>query len=209
MGKLIDITGQRYGRLLVLKRFGRNASKQTLWLCRCDCGNEVSVTGSHLKNGDTRSCGCLHNEGNNTKHGGRKTRLYNIWAKMRRRCANENDEAYKDYGGRGITVCPEWQESFEAFRDWALANGYRDDLSIDRKDNDGNYCPENCRWATQKIQGNNQRSNRLCEYNGKTMTLKQWAEEAGINYKTLHTRMSRGWTLERALTTKIAENGGK
>lgn len=138
----------------------------------------------------------------NTKHNGCYTRLYSIRQNMKSRCYNRNHIEYANYGGRGITICEEWKNSFEAFRDWALSHGYADNLSIDRIDNDGNYTPENCRWATKKEQANNRKSNRLITYNGKTQNLKQWADESGIDYKILHDRITRyKWSAEKALTT--------
>lgn len=142
------------------------------------------------------------NRNHPTSHGMAGSRLYNVWQKMKSRCFNTRASNYKHYGGRGITVCEEWAQSFEAFRDWALANGYRDDLTIDREDNDGPYCPENCRWATMKQQSNNRRSNRGITFNGKTQTTRQWADELGIPYEVLRNRISHGWSVEQALTTK-------
>ena len=120
---------------------------------------------------------------------------------MRERCCRETCDDYSEYGARGITVCAEWLESFEAFRDWALSNGYRDDLTIERKNVNGNYSPENCRWATQKEQANNTRFNRLITYNGVTHTLSQWADIQGLSYDLLRKRLDRGWPIDKALTT--------
>lgn len=202
--RAIDLTGQRFGRLTVEKRY-RNNNGRAQWLCYCDCGTVVVAQSYLLRKGLTRSCGCLRKETareNAKKHGGRKTRLYNIWCAIKHRCTNRSAINYKDYGGRGIIVCAEWENSFEAFQEWALANGYRDDLSIERIDNDGPYTPDNCRWATRSEQGRNRRSNYLVEYNGETHPLIRWAELTGIKYGTLHRRLTRGWTVEKALTTK-------
>lgn len=204
MKKPIDLTGQRFGRLVVQECVGRRCG-HALWSCLCDCGNVIEVIACDLKKGHTASCGCLQRERSResaTVHGGQKTRLYEIWCAMKARCNRRTDESYKDYGGRGITVCDEWANSFEAFRKWALSNGYQNNLSIDRKDNDGPYCPENCRWATAKQQNNNQRSNRVITHNGESHTIAEWAELVGIKYDTLRRRLNKGWSVERALTTE-------
>ena len=160
MARSIDLTGQRFGRLTVEKRAGTSQNGNVLWACKCDCGNITVVKGYSLKNSITRSCGCLIAESTkdrNTTHGLRKTRLYRIWANMKDRCLNSNAPGYLYYGGRGITICDEWKNDFLQFYDWAMANGYADDLSIDRIDNDKGYNPDNCRWATHSEQMRNRR----------------------------------------------------
>lgn len=209
MSKVNDITGSKYGRLTVLSRAENNKRGQAMWLCRCDCGNEVKVYGYSLVSGNTMSCGCIHKEQlatrnrENAKHRMRGTRLYHTWHNMKDRCLRENHKQYADYGGRGITVCPEWSDSFEAFRDWALANGYRDDLTIDRIDNDGPYSPDNCRWATNREQSNNRRTNHTITHNGETHTLKEWSELYDIPYGLLKNRILKaGMPMEKALQKK-------
>lgn len=207
MGRVIDLTGQKYGRLLVLERAENNSHNKAMWLCKCDCGNVVKVIGSHLRNGNTSSCGCLHKEMLREKpsgrtHGMTDTRLFRIWGSMLTRCYNKNHKYYHRYGGRGITVCEEWLHSFQAFYDWAMSHGYADDLTLDRKDVNGNYCPENCKWSTQKEQMNNTSTNHLVTCNGETHTIAEWAAIKGINYYTLHSRLTtKGWPIEKALTT--------
>lgn len=208
MAKRVDITGMRFGRLTVIDYHHTNADKYACWRCRCDCGKVVVVPGKSLRTGNTKSCGCLSIDAAterivsfNTTHGSTQTRLFRTWTNIKTRCENPNAINYKDYGGRGIKVCDEWQK-FEPFCDWALANGYADNLSIDRIDNNGNYEPLNCRWATDKEQANNRRSNRVIEFNGEKKNLKQWAETLGISGGALGRRFqSPNFTLESALTT--------
>lgn len=139
------------------------------------------------------------------KHGKSDSRLYGCWLDMKQRCYNSNNDDYHTHGGKGVTVCQEWQGENGAknFIEWSIANGYRDDLTLDRIDNNGNYCPENCRWADAVTQANNRSTNHLITYNGKTQTMKQWAIEYNIPYCTLQMRIVRGWSVEKALTTPV------
>lgn len=198
-----DLQNQRFGKLIVIGYAYTNERNRAVWLCECDCGKKKEVTTGNLKSGTTRSCGCLHKEQlakKLTTHGEYGSRLYWCWHNMKARCFNENDKRYMSYGGRGITVCEEWLV-FENFRAWAMENGYADDLSIDRINVNGNYEPSNCKWSSDIEQARNKRNNRLVTYEGKTQTLKEWAEELGVNYYTLHSRIvKRGWSVERALT---------
>ena len=175
-----DLTGHRFGRLLVLSLVNDVAGENipTRWLCRCDCGREVVVRGYNLKSGQTRSCGCLQREMAGKycfKHGKTGSRLHNIWVKMKGRCNRCSEAAYPYYGGRGIKVCDEWQE-FMPFYEWAMANGYRDDLTLDRIDPNGDYEPSNCRWLPLKAQNRNKRNNVHVVYNGEIRLLCEWAE---------------------------------
>lgn len=187
--RAIDITGMRFGRLLVQAKTDGNK-----WRCVCECGNTIITAKANLLSGDTRSCGCLQREivrGKAQTHGMTGTRLYNIWRGMHDRCRRKRNHAYKNYGGRGISVCDEWAD-FSVFRDWALTSGYRDNLTIDRIDTDGDYCPANCRWSTYKEQANNKRNNHLLTDGNETKTLTQWADSTGIKRGTLSTRVLHG-----------------
>lgn len=215
MSKLNDLTGQRFGRLTVLERAETKSDRKTRWLCRCDCGNETIVYGRYLRKGNTKSCGCYQKERaretgkSNSTHGLSHTRLYVIWNGMVRRCHNPKAQRYDQYGGRGIFVCDEWRNDFMSFREWALANGYREDLSIDRIENDKGYSPDNCRWATDLDQANNMTSNTMITFNGKTQNMKQWSKELGISYMALVCRFDRGWSVEKAFTTPVRKMAKK
>lgn len=205
MGKFIDLSGQKIGRLTVIARVGTSRQREALWLCKCECGNEIIIRGSDVRTRHTISCGCWKRETAKemlTKHGKRNTRLYHIWSGMKDRCNNPRNIGYNLYGGRGIKVCEEWSQDFMAFYQWASENGYTDKMTIDRIDANGNYYPENCRWETQKAQQNNRRNNHVISFNGGTHTLTEWAEITGIKSSTIYGRLKRGWTIERALTTK-------
>lgn len=196
--RFINQEGKEYGKLKVGKRIGTKC-QSPLWECDCECGNKTTATTRDLTTGHKQSCGCAVAENHFRIHNGKKTRLYCIWKGMRQRCNNPKNHAYHHYGGRGITICKEW-DSFEIFRDWALTNGYEDTLTIDRKDNNGNYEPSNCRWATQKEQMNNVSYNRRVEWNGEEHTVSEWSEITGISRGVIAARLNNGWSIERTLT---------
>lgn len=198
-----DITGNRYGRLVAIEKVDNDRNNHKRWLCKCECGNEAIVLENDLVTGKTRSCGCYYKDTRTTSaktHGGSKTRLFHIWASMRRRCTNENTPDYKYYGKRGITVCEEW-EDYEVFSKWAYENGYADNLSIDRIDVNKGYSPDNCRWADAITQANNTRRNRMISYNGETKSLAMWARQYDLPQGLVWRRLEDGWPVERTLTT--------
>lgn len=212
MPKFVDLSGQQFGRWTVVRRANDRISDggthYTQYECECECGVKRLVTSSSLKSGRSTSCGCYHSEvsaqvckRNFRTHGETKSRLYQIYAGIKKRCGNPNASNYADYGGRGIAICDEWANSWSSFRDWALNNGYTDDLSIDRIDVNGNYEPNNCRWVACVVQANNRRSSRYITYNNETHTVSEWAKILNIPYKSLHKKLSKGMTLDKIATT--------
>lgn len=212
MSKRVDITGKRFGRLVATK-FLEYRKGNSVWRCKCDCGNESNVCYSNLINGNTKSCGCIFNE-IFEMHGLTDTRLYTVWANIKARCYYKKDIDYQDYGGRGIIMCEEWRNSFQTFYDWAMENGYDENAekwqcTIERIDVNGNYEPSNCKWATIKEQANNKTNNFNITYKGETKTLAQWAEDLDLPYKTLYARIHcYHWDIEEAFERPIGNNGG-
>ena len=205
MGKEIDVIGKRFGRLVVLS-YSHSVGYCKYYLCQCDCGNQPVVAKPNLLSGRQVSCGCKRRESigelNRLPNG--YLRLGKIYRSMKKRCYDPKSNRYKRYGARGIRICDEWLSDINAFREWAVANGYNDNLSIDRIDNDGDYCPENCRWVTISEQSNNTSRTVMIEFNGKRQTLAQWSRELNIPTSTLHNRIRvHGWSVERALTEPI------
>ena len=206
-----NLVGMKFGRLTVMDREPPKSKKaKGLWVCKCECGNVIKVNTSALKSGNTTSCGCKRKETLRqlrTKHGESDTRLYKVWSSMKNRCYNAKDVEYKNYGGRGITVCDEWKDSFVNFSQWAYENGYNKDApkgqcTIDRIDVNGCYEPENCRWVNWHIQMNNKRNNRILTYNGESHTLAEWCEIVNIPYNCLKSRLNKlHWSVEKTLTT--------
>ena len=207
MGKYKDLTGKKFGKLTVIKRAPDRTTpkgdRKIMWLCNCECGNEnVIVYGGDLRSEHTKSCGCLCGQ----HHGKSNERIYRIWKSMKDRCENPNCKSYKIYGAEGKRVCNEWMNDFQAFYDWAMANGYEEDLTIERIDGTKGYSPDNCKWATRTEQMNNVRYNRHLTYNGKTQTVAQWSRETGICYQTLACRLNElHWDVEKALTTPVKQ----
>ena len=199
----VDLTGQKFGRLTVV-RFDHKENGRKYYLCQCDCGNFKIVSNHSLKSGNIKSCGCLHKEiliqrnKDNRIHHPENERLLRIWRAMLHRCYKETDEHYDYYGGRGIKVCDDWHD-FETFQKWALANGYADNLTIDRLDGNKDYCPENCSWATMTVQNNHKSDTKWLTYKGKTQSLSDWCRELGLDYFRIKARLnSLGWSVEDA-----------
>ena len=186
MPRFKDISGQRFGRLTAVQRVGKDKTNHAIWKCLCDCGNYKNVSSNSLKSGNTKSCGCLNLEKAtrrlvtyNFRHGECGTRLWRIWSGMISRCESPSG-ANNLYQEKGIAVCNDWH-TYENFRNWALANGYSDDLTIDRIDLNGNYEPKNCRWATKIEQAENRTHTRLFTVDGITHSLAGWARAAGLS----------------------------
>lgn len=198
MSKRINMIGKKYGRLTILNLHHKDKNGRLFYLCRCDCGNEKIINGERIRNGKTKSCGCYNKEISKnkfTKHNMRYTKIYNVWRNIKERCASNN----KDYGGRGITICDEWKNDFMSFYNWAMQNGYvekiengKNIISLDRIDVNGNYEPNNCRWATNDIQCNNKRNNLFVNYKDINYTIAQLSKKFNIKYEKLRKAYHKG-----------------
>lgn len=195
-----DLLGKKFGRLLVIKHLEVNEREKDwkAWVCECDCGNKKGFSTNELTSGRVVSCGCYNKEKMSKRakekfstHGLTKTRLYNIWCAMKARCLRESAIGYDLYGGRGISVCDEWENSFEMFYEWSMSNGYKDALTLDRIDVNGNCEPSNCRWATYTTQANNRRNTKRIEIKGELLTVREISDKYGINYNTVSTRYQK------------------
>lgn len=221
MAKRIDLTNMRFGKLVVLEYAGVK-STQTLWKCKCDCGNITYKYGNNLRRGASVSCGCdtkqkfvdhAHRTIAKEKHGDSFFRLYFVWNDIKSRCYNPNDISYANYGGKGISVCDEWRNDYTAFKDWAMANGYnpfakRGECTLDRIDNQKGYCPENCRWVDMRTQSNNRRNSYTITHDGKTLSASQWSEITGIPEGVIYYRYKAGWPVGKLLSkAKYGPNG--
>jgi len=217
MRRLIDLVGKRFGRLTVIKYGGKNNWGKSRWLCECDCGSKVVVNSSSLNSGHTKSCGCLQKEKatisclNRTIHGHKRvkkiSKTYVSWCGIIQRCTDPHYNEYEYYGGRNIRVCKRWRNSFENFLE---DMGERPEgRQIDRINNNGNYCKSNCRWVTSKTNNRNKRNNHLETYDGKTQCLTAWAEDIGIDRRTIKKRLKLGWSIEKALTTPVKKRRKK
>ena len=218
MKKRNEVTeGQKYGKLTIIKEVSPIGSKRRI-LCKCDCGNIKEYSMDRVIHGRTQSCGCLRNEMFLTRRNNNGTsiypkeatasKLYKIWNSMKCRCYTISSGAYFKYGAKGIRMCDEWKNDFMTFYNWALANGYSDEMTIDRIDYRGNYEPSNCRWADIRTQANNKSNVRKYEYSGELHTMTEWSEIMNINYGALWERLNvLGWSIEKALTTPVRDDG--
>ena len=207
MGKFEDLTRKTFNRLTVIKRVEVD-KKEVYYLCKCTCGNEKIIRGKDLKYNKIKSCGCLNKEKTterNTKHSLRHTRIYRIWLLMKNRCLNSKYHLFKNYGGRGITICNEWKNDFMSFYNWSMNNGYEEYLTIDRINVNGDYEPSNCRWATKLQQQRNTTRLRKITYKNETHCISEWAEILGLEYNTLYYRFRRNNYSEDVLK-KVIEN---
>lgn len=192
-----NLVGKKFGKLTVISRAENTKDGKARWLCKCDCGKikSKSVTTYDLQSGKVKSCGCLYyvsNKGRNKTHGLTNSRLHRIWSGIHSRCFYKGNFSFEHYGGRGITVCQEWT-NFNSFYDWAMANGYAENLTIDRIDVNGNYEPSNCRWVDMKTQQNNRSNNRKVDYCGIKLTVSELSTILSIPYATLLNRINSGW----------------
>jgi len=198
-----DLNGKIFSMLTVKSYAGISKHGRSQWLCLCGCGNEKVVDSGLLRRGKTKSCGCLKASKPTIIHGKTRTKIYSSWCAMIQRCENKNNSQYKGYGGRGINICDKWKD----FNNFLTDMGARPKgMTLGRKDNDGDYSPENCRWETAKQQARNRRTSLIVKHNGEEKTLAEWAEIYGVKYKPLWARINDGWNMERALSEPLKLN---
>ena len=206
MPKKIELhAGKKFNKLTVvsldhkeINKYNNTIKTRDFYLCKCECGKNTIVEKWNLITGHTFSCGCMAKH-NNLKHNKTNSLIYRRWTGMKNRCYNKNEPTFYRYGGRGITVCDEWKNDFMSFYNWAIANGYKDDLTLDRINNDGNYEPSNCRWVDVKTQSRNRCSNKFITYKGHTLCIADWSKKTGIRAENLYYRIKKGWPVEKAL----------
>lgn len=205
MGKIHNLEGQKFGKLTAIApkiKYTKGGNRLRHWVCLCECGNYTEVSTHDLLIGHTKGCNkCAWYNSSKVKH----KRIYDTWRMMIARCENPKAQAFYNYGGRGIKVCKEWHD-FDTFLNWALANGYDETLTIDRRDVNGNYTPNNCRWVSDKVQSNNRRTNHFVTYKGETHTVCEWAEIVKMPYSTLISRLNNGWNIEDAFERPLRKD---
>lgn len=203
MSRIIDLAGERFGKWTVLEKRNKATSGNYKWLCRCSCGNEVEVDGNSLRSGKSTGCRRCAVPHNRTKYTGDP--IQTIWAGMKQRCYDPNQNRYNIYGGRGILIYQKWLDDPTKFYEWAYSNGYKEGLSIERVDNDKGYIPSNCKFIPLSKQAENRRTNNYIELNGKTKTLSKWCRDLGMNRGTVRGRLRRGWTVEEAFYIPVGK----
>ena len=208
MRKYIDITGQKFNRLTAISKIENSNSKKARWLCKCDCGNFTEASGDNLRTGNVKSCGCLiaYNNKQRATHRKSNTRLYNTWRNMKARCNCKTNPRYKDYGARGISIYDEWQ-TFENFYEWAISNGYNENLTIDRINVNKNYEPNNCRWIPLSKQAYNKRDSLIFNINGEKKCLAEICKDYNVKYTTIYRRITiQKMNIQEALAKSIINN---
>lgn len=202
MTRMIDLTGQKFSKLKVLSYAGKDKQGSALWLCRCECGKTKVIIGKDLRNGHTKSCGCYQKERvsiTNRTHNQTNTRLYRTWRHMKDRCFYPKSDRYKNYGARGITVCNEWL-NFENFYNWAINNGYKENLTLERRNNNGNYEPKNCCWILMKEQAKNKQNSKKYTYKNETKILSDWIRFFNTTEGKIRYRI-KNWGVDKAFRT--------
>lgn len=207
MANFIDMTNKKINNFVVISQAEKRRQKcgklTTYWKCQCKCGNIIEVRGDRLRNNEVTSCGCDNINKKGKYNGLSNSKIYTAWNHFINRCYNSNNKAYKNYGGRGIKVCDEWKNDFMSFYNWSIENGYREDLTIDRIDVNGNYEPSNCRWTTDFVQRRNRTDNHYVTINGETKILNDWAREFNIKPNAVRGRLKFGWDIIKALTEPV------
>lgn len=199
--KAKDLTNRVFGKLSVKERVLENKNRRAMWLCFCSCGSKIIISSNGLLNGGTKSCGCIKNEKvieRSTKHNLVRNPIYRVWQNAKNRCYNQNVKEYKNYGGRGIQMCNEWKNDFMPFYQWSIENGYKENLTIDRINNDGNYEPTNCRYATKETQSTNRRNIVFVTYKNEQKTISEWCRLLNLDFNMVYQRIWRGWSAEKA-----------
>lgn len=194
---LNSLIGKKFNMLTIISHKKKGKYNVNYFVCKCDCGNTTEIRVSHIFHDNQKSCGCISRKYENSVVG---DAIYDTWNRMMHRCYDINHHKYPRYGARGVIICNEWKNNYDNFYNWAINNGFELGLSIDRINNDGNYEPSNCRWATRKQQMNNTSRNRYITYNNETHTLAEWCDILGIKYGTASSRLHRGKTIEQAFT---------
>jgi hypothetical protein len=196
-----NLSGLTFGELTVIE-FSHRVKNNYFWSCKCECGNIRNLSAATIKYRVVKAC-CCYGAKNGTTHGFRKHRLYTIYHSMKLRCYYPSSIQFKDYGGRGIRVCDEWLNDKKCFFNWAYENGYSDNLQLDRIENNGSYCPENCRFVTRKVNCRNKINNRLITYNGQTKPVSQWCEELNLSYRLILDRLNNNWPVDSVFTAPL------